>query len=191
MHAGRGITHSERPSAEMAESGGDLEFIQFWVNSPAKHKMDKAFYLPLSDEQTPKIEGEGHSIGVVAGEYEGVKGPAPTLSPMTLLRGEMDSGVDLQLELPPSFNTLIYLLDGAVEINDQKAKGKDLIYFERGSGSIKMLSSSSTRYIVLSGEPIDEEVTSYGPFVMNNQTQIMEALRDAQSGKMGVLIEEF
>jgi len=191
MHAGLGITHSERPSASMAQSGGNLEFIQFWVNSPAAHKMDPAYYLPLSDKDTPRITTKGAHVAVVAGEYQGIKGPAPTLSPMTLLRGEIQSGSSLMLELPDTFNTLIYLLDGKGVVNEREAKAKDLIHLSQDGNTVSLQALENTRFIVLSGEPIDEEVTSYGPFVMNTQTEIMEALRDAQSGKMGILIEEF
>ena len=89
MHAGMGVTHSERPSAKMAMEGGELEFIQFWVNTPAAHKMSPATYLPIDQEQTPVLSDENGYVAVVAGEYRGIKGPAPTFSPMTLLRGEV------------------------------------------------------------------------------------------------------
>jgi hypothetical protein len=191
MHAGRGVTHSERPDAEIAKSGGELEFIQFWVNSPAKHKMDTAFYLPLSDEQTPRVTGDGYHIAVVAGEYAGVKGAAPTLSPMTLLRGEVKKDMQLNIDLPADFNTLFYLLDGSLKLNGQKVKAKDMVHFKLGDERIEIQASADTRFMILSGAPLNEPVATYGPFVMNDQSQVMEALRDAQMGKMGVLIEEF
>lgn len=191
MHAGRGVTHSERPDAEIAKTGGELEFIQFWVNSPAVHKMDSAFYLPLSDEQTPRVTGDGYHIAVVAGQYAGVKGAAPTLSPMTLLRGEVKKEAHINIDLPADFNTLFYLLDGSLKINDQEVTAKDMIHFKLGSERIHVQASADTRFMILSGAPLNEPVATYGPFVMNNQSQVMEALRDAQLGKMGVLIEEF
>ncbi len=191
MHAGRGITHSERPSKQLLEKGGDQEFIQFWVNTPAKHKMEQPYYLPLSDEATPKISVDKAEIAVVAGEYEGVKGPARTYSPQTLLRAKTETGAKLSLQLPSHYNTLIYLLDGEIAVDGQKAKAKDMIWFNNEEGSIELEVHSTSRFIVLSGEPIGEEVSHYGPFVMNTQTEVMQALRDAQMGKMGVLIEEF
>ncbi len=191
MHAGRGITHSERPDATIAAEGGPLEFIQFWVNTPAKHKMDIPFYLPLSDEKTPRVIGDGFHLAVVAGEYEGVKGAAPVLSPMTLLRGEVHEGKTLDIHLPESFNIILYALDGSMTVNGSAVKGKDMVVLEPGEGGMEIQAKETSRFIILSGEPLNEEVTSYGPFVMNNQTQIMEALRDAQTGKMGILIEEF
>ena len=191
MHAGKGITHSERPSAELAEKGGTQEIIQFWVNTPAEHKMEIPSYLPLSKEKTPKVTGENYEMQIVAGEYQGVKGPAKTYSPMLLIRGTVTKGGTLELEVPAQYNTLMYLLDGHLKVNDQMAKRKDMICFENDGESIRIQANEDTRFILLSGEPIGEEVSSYGPFVMNTQTEIMEAIRDAQMGKMGVLIENF
>ncbi len=190
MHAGKGIVHSERPSKELAEKGGEQEIIQFWVNTPAKYKMEKPYYLPLSEEETPFIEDVHYKIQVVAGDYKGIKGPAKTFSPMLLLRGEI-KGDAVDLEIPSHYNTLVYLLDGHLEINGTVVKQKDLVYLNNDGEILHILAHEKTRFIVLSGEPIGEEVTSYGPFVMNTQTEILEALRDAQMGKMGVLIEEF
>lgn len=191
MHAGRGITHSERPSKELAMNGGDSEFIQFWVNTPAQYKMEAPYYLPLSDEETPKIETELSSIGVVAGEFEGVKGPAKTYSPQILLRGEAKTGASLTFPIPKSYNAMLYVLTGAVEVEGELLGDKDLIWFENDGDTIELSVTEATRFMLLSGEPINEPVKQYGPFVMNTQTEIMEALRDAQMGKMGVLIEEF
>ncbi len=191
MHAGRGIVHSERPGQSTIENGGENEFIQFWVNTPAAHKMDPAHYQPISDEQTPKVTLPGATIGVVAGEYEGVKGPAPTLSPQLLLRLEMSEGSDTALSIPQSFNCLIYLLDGQLTVNGKDVKGRQLISFNQDGTSINIKAHADTRAMLLSGEPINEPVLQHGPFVMNNQTQILEAMRDSQMGKMGILIEEF
>lgn len=191
MHAGRGITHSERPSNEMAEKGGMQEIIQFWVNTPAKYKMEQPYYLPLSKEETPIIKSEGCEVKIVAGEYEGIKGPAKTFSPMTLLRGNIDSGNTVTLNLPTNYNTLMYLLDGNLTVNEKTVQTKDLVWFKNDGEAIEITANADTRFIILSGEPIGEEVTSYGPFVMNTQTEILEALRDSQMGKMGILIENF
>lgn len=191
MHAGKGIIHSERPSKELAEKGGEQEIIQFWVNTPAKYKMERPYYLPLSAQDTPQLKGEGYHLQIVAGEYEGVKGPAKTFSPMTLLRGLVQNEKSLDISLPAHYNSLLYLLDGELEINGRSAVRKDLVWLANDGEGIAIKASADTRFIVLSGEPIGEKVTSYGPFVMNTQTEIMEALRDSQMGKMGVLIESF
>jgi len=191
MHAGKGITHSERPSAELAQKGGTQEIIQFWVNTPAKHKMETPYYLPLSQEDTPSIDGDNYKVQIVAGEYKGIKGPAKTFSPMLLMRGEIEAGGFAKFEIPNHFNALLYLLDGNLLVNDKVAKRKDLLWFNNDGEVINMSANENTRFIILSGEPISEKVTSYGPFVMNTQTEILEAMRDAQMGKMGVLVENF
>ena len=191
MHAGKGIVHSERPSKELAENGGEQEIIQFWVNTPAKYKMERPYYLPLSKEETPSIKGQGYQLQVVAGTYQGHTGPAKTFSPMVLLRGKIEGGHDLEINLPVAYNSLLYLLDGQLEVNGRSAKRKDLIWFANDGEVVRLKAAEDTRFIVLSGEPIGEKVKSYGPFVMNTQTEIMEAIRDSQMGKMGVLIESF
>jgi redox-sensitive bicupin YhaK (pirin superfamily) len=191
MHAGKGITHSERPGQELAENGGENEFIQFWVNTPARHKMEAPHYQPISGEETPVAEDSGARIGVVAGTYKNITGPAKTYSPQLLLRGEADAKAEFNLEVPATYNCLLYVLDGHLELEGVAVKDKTMIWFENNGDTIPVKAEANTRFIVLSGEPIDETVTSYGPFVMNTQTEIMQALRDAQMGKMGVLIEEF
>ncbi|MGK0366004.1 MAG: redox-sensitive bicupin YhaK (pirin superfamily) [Saprospiraceae bacterium] len=191
MHAGKGITHSERPSAILAKSGGIQEIIQFWVNTPAKYKMEEPYYLPLSEEDTPILKGENYSVQIVAGEYKGIKGPAKTFSPMLLMRGEIKTSASAEFEIPKNFNTLVYLLDGELKVNDRIAKRKDLVCFENDGEMIQLSANKNTRFIILSGEPIGEKVSSYGPFVMNSSAEIMEAVKDAQMGKMGVLVESF
>jgi len=191
MHAGRGITHSERPGAELAAQGGDHEFIQFWVNTPAAHKMETPYYVPISADETPSVQYELATVRVVAGTFQGVTGPAKIYSPQTLLRVDAQQGARLALPLPTTFNTLLYILDGQIITDDQEAGAQDMIWFQNNAETIEINILNDARFIVLSGEPIGEPVASYGPFIMNNQTEIMEAIRDAQMGKMGILIEEF
>lgn len=191
MHAGKGITHSERPSKQLAAEGGENEFIQFWVNTPSQFKMETPYYLPLSDEQTPKMEQNGFTIGVVAGLFEDVQGPAKTYSPQTLLRIDAKPNAAHDFEIPQNFNALLYVLNGELEIDGKQIKTKDMVYFNNDGTAISIKANAESRFILLSGEPIGEPVKSYGPFVMNNHVEVMEAIKDAQMGKMGVLIEEF
>lgn len=191
MHAGKGITHSERPSAYLAEHGGENEFIQFWVNTPAKHKMETPYYLPLSKEDTPTVTEGNASIQVVAGEYKGTLGPAKTYSPQTLLRVDTVGDSELSIPLPVSYNVVLYVLNGNLTVDGQMVGSKEMVWFDNDGDVLQLSVSGESRFIILSGEPIGEKVSSYGPFVMNSQTEVMVALRDAQMGKMGVLIEEF
>ena len=191
MFAGRGLTHSERFGKELPMKGGNLEFIQFWVNAPHKNKLDAPFYKPISIEETPLVEEEKSKVWVVSGDYKNVKGVAPTYSPQLLLRGELEKNSELNIPVPETYNTILYLLDGELEVDGKKLIRKDMVIFNNEKGEIELKANDTTRFIILAGEPIGEPVASYGPFVMTNQTEIMEALRDSQMGKMGVLIEEF
>jgi redox-sensitive bicupin YhaK (pirin superfamily) len=194
MYAGQGITHSERPVEELAENGGNLEFIQFWVNVPAKNKMEQPYYIAVTKEDTPIYFSDDKKIevAVVSGELKSVKGKVDTFTPLNTLRFNFLKGGKIEFEIPNNHNTLFYLLKGKVQVNDmQEITAKDLVYFDNDDSKIKFTAVENGYGILLSGTPIGEEVSSYGPFVMNTQTEIMEALRDAQMGKMGVLIEEF
>ena len=191
MHAGKGITHSERPSKTIAEEGGLQEFIQFWVNTPATHKMEAPYYLPISYEDTPKVHKGAVEIGVVAGTFENKNGPAKTYSNQILLRGETQADDNISITVPENYNMLIYILNGSITTGGVEAKTKDLIWYNNDSDMVNLQLIEGTRFIILSGEPINEKLSSYGPFVMNTQTEILQALNDAQMGKMGVLIEDF
>jgi redox-sensitive bicupin YhaK (pirin superfamily) len=195
MNAGRGIIHSERPHKKVAEEGGEFEIIQFWVNNPAKFKMEQPSYQPLSKEETPVYNTEDGKakVYVVAGNYKDIEGKISANSSLITLRMELEEDGTLDFSIPADFNTLIYQLDGELTINDsEQVKAKDLIWFDNdGKEEINISASKKSRAILLAGKPINEEVVSYGPFVMNTQTEVMEAMRDAQMGKMGVLIEEF
>jgi redox-sensitive bicupin YhaK (pirin superfamily) len=191
MHAGKGIVHSERPSKGLVENGGVNEIIQFWVNSPSKHKMEEPYYFPLDKSATPTINKDGSIIAVVAGEQDGVKGPAKTYSLQTLLRGEVKEGSEFTLNIPASYNTLIYLLDGSMEVGTRKVKAREMVWFNNDGEDIELKGIENTRFILLSGEPIGEELSTYGPFVMNTSREIQDAISDYQSGAMGELIETF
>lgn len=191
MHAGKGIVHSERPGIDLVLNGGEQEFIQFWVNTPGKHKMQAPYYLPLSEEETPKIELENTTIGVVAGSFMGVLGPAKTYSPQTLLRIDASSACSIEIPLPKHYNTLLYLLKGGVSVENEKVSSKTMIWYKNDGDMLTINISEASQFIILSGEPIGEPVVSYGPFVMNNHEELQQAVSDFQDGKMGDLIETF
>jgi len=191
MFAGMGITHSERPYKELAENGGEFELIQFWLNVPAKNKMEQPFYKPITKEETPTYISDNKKvqIGVVSGNFKNLTGIVDTFTPVTVLRMDFEKDGEIEFEIPSKQNALMYLLNGHANVNNEEITSKDLVWFNNDGDDIKIIANETTRAILLSGEPIGEEVVSYGPFVMNTHTEIMEALRDAQMGKMGVLIE--
>jgi redox-sensitive bicupin YhaK (pirin superfamily) len=191
INAGKGIIHSERPTKEMVDNGGENEIIQFWVNTPAKHKMESPDYIPLSEKDTPSIKKKKATIQVVAGNFENIVGPAKTYSPQTLLRFETKSGADLSFSLPKSYNTIIYLLDGAIESDGKLIQSKEMAWYENNAENIEIKVLKSSRFIVLSGEPLKEPLVTYGPFVMNTREELNTAILDYQNGEMGTLIEVF
>lgn len=191
INAGRGITHSERPSKALAEKGGMQELIQFWVNTPASMKMKPPEYQALQKEDTPTFKVDNYEVAVVAGEQFDLKGAIESQTPMLLLRGTTRGEAKIKHEIPAGYNALIYVLDGDFKMDGREVGERQMVWLNNDGDSFEIESAGSGRYILLAGQPINEKVTQYGPFVMNTQTEIMQAMRDAQMGKMGILVEEF
>ncbi|MFY0674434.1 MAG: pirin family protein [Bacteroidia bacterium] len=194
ISSGRGIVHSERPSTQMAKKGGDFELIQWWVNTPQEKKMYPAYYKALQKKDTPTYKSKNGKVkvAVVNGLFKGIKGDIEAPNPMLNLRFEMKTDGEIDVNIPNGYNAFIYQLDGELIVNDNtKTAAKNLTWFKNDGEGIKLKANADTRLMLLSGKPLDEPVVSYGPFVMTSQTEIMEAIRDYQMGKMGVLIEEF
>ena len=191
MHAGKGVIHSERPGKELAQNGGESEFIQFWVNTPAKYKMEEPYYLALEESKTPKVEIENGAIYLIAGSQHGIHGAAKTYSPQTLLRANFKKGAHYNFEIDQNFNTILYLLNGELQVNEHAINGKQMIWFENDGQEINVKATQDSRFIILSGEPLNEKVVSHGPFVMNNEQEIYQAIDDYQNNKMGTLKEIF
>lgn len=185
MHAGMGIVHSERPLAY------EMEIIQMWINSPAKNKKDQPFYFPLKKEDTPVYTSEDKavSVNIITGKLFDLKGPIPTLSPINSFTIFGKTSGKISLPLPSSHNTFLYLLDGVLKINGKEITGKNFIQFNNDGESVDIEFVEDTRCLLMSGEPLGEKIVAQGPFVMNSETEILEAYRDYQMGKMGVLIE--
>lgn len=193
MNAGMGIIHSERPSHDIHEIGGRQEIIQLWINTPAKNKMDQPAYHPLSAEEAPAfVSDDGKVKGkVFSGEVRGVKGPIPSQASVNAATLEFKKDGKISIATPAVHNALIYLLDGKLQVDGfGMVEELHLVHFNTDGDEISLTALEDTRVLFLTGEPLNEPVVSHGPFVMNTQTQIMEAMRDYQKGKMGVLIEE-
>lgn len=193
MNAGMGILHSERPPYDIHQIGGRQEIIQLWINTPAKNKMDQPAYYPLSAEEAPVFVSEdGKVIGkVFSGEVAGVKGPIPSQAVVNAATLMFKKGGKISITIPVDHNALIYLLDGKLKVEGfGMVEELHLVHFNNDGEGITLEGIEDTRILLLSGLPLNEPVVSHGPFVMNTQTQILEAIRDYQMGKMGVLIEE-
>ncbi|HEY1872077.1 MAG TPA: pirin family protein [Chitinophagaceae bacterium] len=193
MNAGIGIIHSERPPTDIFKNGGIQEIIQLWINTPAQHKMDQPSYFPLDAEKIPCYKSEDGlvKINIIAGKLENIKGPITPLSSINTFTAEFKKGGKHFFNIPLFHNAFIYLLDGKLKINNEtKIQGKYAAVFENDGDGFEIEALQDTRFFIGSGEPLNEPVASHGPFVMNNQTEILQAFRDYQLGKMGVLIEE-
>ncbi len=193
MNAGMGIIHSERPPDDIHEIGGQQEIIQLWINTPAKNKMDMPHYFPIQAGDVPSTSSEDGKVkvNVFSGELLNVKGPVPSQATVNAATLVFQEGGKISIPLPPDHNALIYLLDGQLNVDAfGLVDGLHLVYFKNDGEGILLEATRNTRVLLLSGASLNEEVVSYGSFVMNTQTQIMEAMRDYQKGKMGVLIEE-
>lgn len=191
MSAGRGIVHSERPPQDIMARGGVQEIVQLWVNTPAAHKMDQPEYTPLTNEETPVIESDGVTVQVVAGEFEGVRGPVSAKSPVLALRLELKAGASCSLPLPEDYNAFLYLLDGALQLAGYGlVEGLHQVVFKLDGEGVEIKAKEDTRALLMAGKPLNEPVVANGPFVMNTETQVMQAMRDYQMGKLGILIED-
>ncbi|HRI80735.1 MAG TPA: pirin family protein [Cyclobacteriaceae bacterium] len=193
MNAGMGIIHSERPPHDIHEIGGWQEIIQLWINTPAEHKMDAPVYYPVSSEEVPSMTSEDGKVDVkvFSGDLLGLKGPIPSHTEVNAATLAFKKGGRMAIPIPAGHNTMMYLLDGKLSVDGfGMVEELNLVYFKKDGEGISAEALEDTRVLLVTGAPLDEEVVSYGPFVMNTQTQIMEAMRDYQKGKMGVLIEE-
>ncbi|NOQ70780.1 MAG: pirin family protein [Crocinitomix sp.] len=192
MHAGLGIIHSERPSEFVALNGGRQEIIQLWINSPRNKKMIEPAYLHLGAEDMPIIQSADQKVNMklVAGTYNNEAVRSIAQSELLVLWGTAETAGNCEIKIPANYSALCYLIQGACKLEGGKpCKKETLVVFEEEGDSILIEFTAESTFLILAGLPIAEEVTKHGPFVMNTQTEIMEAMRDYQMGKMGVLIE--
>ena len=192
MNAGMGVIHSERPPHDIHEIGGVQEIIQLWVNTPAKHKMDQPVYLPASKEEIPFIETADKlaRINIISGELNDIKGIIPTLSPVNTFTADIKQGGRFQFTIPATHNAFVYVLGGKIIVDGkEEVLANYLSIFNNDGEGFLIEALEEAKLMIGTGEPINEPVASHGPFVMNTQTEIMEAFKDYQLGKMGVLIE--
>lgn len=186
INAARGIIHSEKTGKEFAKEGGRFHGIQLWINLPAAQKMNTPSYQPITKDEIVLVEKDGVQFRLVSGKVEGQTGPAKSNVLTAMIR--MVAGSNKTISLPETNNVLLYVLEGAITVNGEKAaKQYDLVSFKHSEGTITFTANSDCALLLVAGEPIDEPLVSHGPFVMNTQTEIMQAMTDYQNGKMGFL----
>jgi redox-sensitive bicupin YhaK (pirin superfamily) len=189
MTAGSGIVHAEYREKEFARTGGTLEGVQLWLNLPRKYKMEKPHYQDLQPENIPVVKVEGGEVRVVAGEQLGVKGPAVSYTPVIAARVSLQAGGRVELSAPSGHNAYLYALHGAGTAGGSKFGANQLVEFRDDGESVVIEASEPLEALFLAGEPIDEPVVSWGPFVMNTREEIIQARDDYLAGRMGSLPE--
>ncbi len=191
MTAGRGVVHDEFHSEKFSSQGGVFEMVQLWVNLPKKDKMTSPKYQGINSDKIPRVNlGVGTHLRVIAGEFEGVKGPASTFTNINMYDLFSSEGGKITIKLNSGTNTIILIMSGEIEIQDKIFKEKNVIIFEQDGLEINFLVSKNFKGLILNGEPIKEPLVAHGPFVMNSKEEISDAIRDFQNGSMGHLRKE-
>lgn len=191
MTAGGGVLHKEYHEQTFNRTGGAFEMLQLWINLPKAHKMTPAKYQSILHSAKPRKELPGNmgTVHVVAGEFEGVNGIATTFSPVHLLDMHLNAGAELRFQLPAHYNSGILVVDGAITVNGNAAPENHYVQLRNESGEIHITVQRQCILMVLSGEPLNEPYVSYGPFVMNTEEEIREAINDYKAGKFGFLAD--
>ena len=188
MTAGAGILHEEFHSAEFTRTGGELKMIQLWVNLPAKDKMTQPGYQSITADVIPDVElpnNAGH-MRVIAGRYEDIVGPAHTFSPLNVWDLQLNQSQEITLHQPAGWSTALVVLEGEVVVNGEgSAREGQLVVLSQKGEALHLSASSNAKVLLMAGEPLQEPIVGYGPFVMNTKAQIAEAVRDFNSGRFG------
>ncbi|MGV0936782.1 pirin family protein [Empedobacter falsenii] len=188
MTAASGVLHKEYHAEEFYKQGGIFQMVQLWVNLPAKDKMSTPKYQAIEHKDIPTVEVENGFIEVIAGEYNQTKGAASTFSPVNMLNAKLNEGGKANFSFPANYNTVLLVIDGEVKVNNQEIVPTDhLLLFTNEGEDFSIEATKNSVVLILSGEPLNEPIASYGPFVMNTQEQIREAFEDFNNGKFGTL----
>jgi len=189
MTAGEGILHKEFHSRDFTARGGPFEMVQLWVNLPARHKSAAPGYQGIADAEIPALDlsdGAGR-LRVIAGAFDGHVGPARTFTPMEVWDLRLNAGKHTDLTPPVGQNVTLVVLGGSVSINRAAPVTGPAVARLEGEGAFSVTAETRAKLLVLSGEPINEPVAAYGPFLMNSEAEINQAIAEFRSGKFGTL----
>jgi quercetin 2,3-dioxygenase len=191
MTAASGILHEEFHSQQFTRDGGTLEMVQLWVNLPAKDKMAPAGYQNLLDRDIPSVDlpdGAGR-VRVIAGAFDGHRGPARTFTPIDVWDVRLHAGRRAHFDVPEGHTLAVVVLHGTVMVNgSQVARDAQMVVLDRSGAGVEVEANGDATILLLSGQPIDEPVVGYGPFVMNSEAEIRQAITDFNSGRFGQLV---
>lgn len=188
MTAASGLIHEEYHSPAFARVGGPFEMVQLWVNLPAKEKMAAPGYQGIRAGEIPRValpEGAGEAR-IIAGQFGDVCGPARTFTPMNVWDMRLNAHHQVTLELPQGHTTALFVLKGAILLGKRHAvRTAELAVMERRGSQLVMQVEEETTLLLLNGAPLDEPIVGHGPFVMNTQEEIVQAINDYNSGRFG------
>ena len=188
MTAAGGILHEEFHSPAFSKTGGPFRMVQLWVNLPSKDKMATPGYQAIQSPDIPTVEladGAG-TVRVIAGEFDGTKGPARTFTPVNMWDLRLNRDASIELDLPEGHNAAIVVLTGHVTVGGSQAAGEaEVVLLDRVGAGTTIDADGDSMLLVLTGEPIDEPIVGYGPFVMNSEAEIRQALDDFNKGEFG------
>mgnify|MGYP003938226665 CR=1 FL=1 len=190
MTAASGVLHKEYHEENFSKAGGEFQMVQLWVNLPAKDKMSPPKYQAITNAEISKVHLPDNAgfIEVIAGEYQGVKGPAKTFTPVNMQNAKLNMGGKALFSFPSEYNTVLLVIEGSVKVNDSEGVPTDhLVLFENNGEEFTVEALENSIVLVLSGQPINEPIAAHGPFVMNTRAEIMQAFEDVHSGKFGYL----
>ncbi|NEW39824.1 pirin family protein [Nocardia cyriacigeorgica] len=199
MTAGSGVLHIETPPAELVDSGGLFHGLQLWVNLPAKDKFLAPKYQTLEGGQAGLLASAdgGALVRVIAGSIDGHDGPGSTHTPITFAHATIAPGAQLSAPWQPDYNALVYILSGrgTVGAEARPVEQGQLVVFGKGdritvaADTTQDSNRPALEVLLLGGRPIREPVAHYGPFVMNTRAELVQAIEDFQSGRLGVVPE--
>lgn len=190
MTAARGILHKEYHEESFSKKGGLFQMVQLWINLPAKDKMSAPKYQGVKQNDIQKINLPNNSgvIEVIAGNYQGSRGSVSTFTPIEMYNARLNKGGKAEFSFPETYNTGFVIIEGSIKVNDTAiAKTDQFIHFKNQGENIEVEALADTVILILSGEPINEPIVAYGPFLMNTNQEVQQALADYNEGKFGYL----
>jgi redox-sensitive bicupin YhaK (pirin superfamily) len=190
MTAASGVLHKEYHEESFSKEGGEFQMVQLWVNLPAKYKMSKPKYQAIANQEMGIVELEnmGGIVEIIAGEYKGIKGPANTFTPISMLNVKLNSNGEAEFNFPAHFNTALLVVEGEILVNeDAVVPVNHFVLMENKGEEFKIKSLQNSTVLLLSGEPINEPIAAHGPFVMNTRDELVKAFQDFQNGMFGYL----
>ena len=193
MTAASGILHKEYHEENFSKNGGPFQMVQLWVNLPAKYKMTPPKYQAITHSDIAKLELPNHAgiVEVIAGNYQETKGSAFTFTPIEIYNIRLNTGAKISLNTPPSYNTGIVVIEGSIMVNGtERANVNQMVHFTNEGSEIEVEAKENTVLLFLSGEPINEPIAQYGPFLMNKPEELQQAIEDYNTGKFGYLDED-